>query len=116
MHAEVAKGWAVYDDRVDVFSLGIVAFELWHPFSTGMERVAMLKNLQEHGALPAEWAAANPKALPSHHVPLICMSKARHAICRVHSRTSQTHLIAAKHQAHIQCQCSLLTQQDIAGL
>ncbi|CAK0752569.1 hypothetical protein CVIRNUC_002156 [Coccomyxa viridis] len=58
---EVAKGWAVYDDRVDVFSLGIVAFELWHPFSTGMERVAMLKNLQEHGALPAEWAAANPK-------------------------------------------------------
>ena len=70
MHAEVAKGWAVYDDRVDVFSLGIVAFELWHPFSTGMERVAMLKNLQEHGALPAEWAAANPKVLPPRHVYL----------------------------------------------
>lgn len=57
----MAKGWARYDDRVDVFSLGIVAFELWHPFSTGMERVALLQALQLHGALPADWAAANPK-------------------------------------------------------
>ena len=60
-HAEVAQGWASYDDRVDIFSMGIVAFELWHPFSTGMERVALLKDLQEHGALPAAWEAANPK-------------------------------------------------------
>ncbi len=66
VRAEVAQGWASYDDRVDIFSLGIVAFELWHPFSTGMERVALLKDLQEHGALPAAWEAANPKvsALP----------------------------------------------------
>ena len=60
-HAEVAQGWASYDDRVDIFSMGIVAFELWHPFSTGMERVTLLKDLQEHGALPAAWEAANPK-------------------------------------------------------
>ncbi len=62
----MAQGWASYDDRVDIFSLGIVAFELWHPFSTGMERVALLKELQEHGALPAAWEAANAKvcALP----------------------------------------------------
>lgn len=63
-NAEVAKGWARYDDRVDVFSLGIVAFELWHPFSTGMERVALLQDLQEHGRLPADWAATNPKVCP----------------------------------------------------
>lgn len=57
----MAQGWASYDDRVDIFSLGILAFELWHPFSTGMERVALLKDLQEHGTLPAAWEAANPK-------------------------------------------------------
>lgn len=60
-HAEVAQGWAMYDDKVDVFSLGIVAFELWHPFSTGMERVTLLKGLQEQGTLPAHWEAAHPK-------------------------------------------------------
>ncbi len=51
----------MYDDKVDVFSLGIVAFELWHPFSTGMERVTLLKGLQEQGTLPAHWEAAHPK-------------------------------------------------------
>ena len=95
MHAEVAKGWAVYDDRVDVFSLGIVAFELWHPFSTGMERVAMLKDLQEHGALPAEWAAANPKVLPPHLKALPCVSRVRDSTRSVHPGASQTHLTAA---------------------
>ena len=76
-HAEVAKGWARYDDRVDVFSLGIVALELWHPFSTGMERVALLQDLQEHGRLPADWAATNPKVCPHSCVPTIAASWAR---------------------------------------
>ena len=101
MHAEVAKGWAVYDDRVDVFSLGIVAFERWHPFSTGMERVAMLKNLQEHGALPAAWVAANPKVLSSHYDASLCMNKAHHSICSVLPCASQTHFIAVKRQTHV---------------
>lgn len=59
--AEVANGWARYDDKVDIFSLGIVAFELWHPFATGMERVALLRDLQSHGVMPAEWEAAHPQ-------------------------------------------------------
>ncbi|KAK9906778.1 hypothetical protein WJX75_007809 [Coccomyxa subellipsoidea] len=58
---EVANGWARYDDKVDIFSLGIVAFELWHPFATGMERVALLRDLQSHGVMPAEWEAAHPQ-------------------------------------------------------
>ena len=99
----------MYDDRVDVFSLGIVAFELWHPFSTGMERVAMLKNLQEHGALPAQWAAANPKVSPSYHDALLRMSKALQSTRSMHPCAFQTLLIAAKHQAHVQCQWILLT-------
>ena len=59
--AEVANGWARYDDKVDIFSLGIVAFELWHPFATGMERAALLRDLQSHGVMPAEWEAAHPQ-------------------------------------------------------
>ncbi|CAL8462314.1 g1847 [Coccomyxa elongata] len=58
---EVANGWARYDDKVDIFSLGIVAFELWHPFATGMERAALLRDLQSHGVMPAEWEAAHPQ-------------------------------------------------------
>ena len=59
--AEVAHGWARYDEKVDIFSLGVVAFELWHPFATGMERAALLRELQERGGLPAAWEAAHPQ-------------------------------------------------------
>jgi translation initiation factor 2-alpha kinase 4 len=58
----VAKGWARYDEKVDLFSLGVVAFELWHPFATGMERAARLRELQERGALPPAWEAQHPQA------------------------------------------------------
>ena len=30
-----AQGWARYDEKVDLWSLGVVVFELWHPFATG---------------------------------------------------------------------------------
>lgn len=43
-------------------SLGVVAFELWHPFKTGMERVALLQALREGGNLPEAWEAAHPQA------------------------------------------------------
>lgn len=29
------QGWARYDEKVDLWSLGVVVFEIWHPFSTG---------------------------------------------------------------------------------
>jgi hypothetical protein len=38
-----------------------VAFELWHPFSTGMERVKMLQGLRESGTFPKNWEAQNPQ-------------------------------------------------------
>ncbi len=40
---------------------GVVAFELWHPFATGMERVTLLRALREEGRLPEPWEAAHPK-------------------------------------------------------
>ena len=48
--------------QVDLFSLSIVAFELWHPFSTGMERIMTLRALQEDGKLPEQWAQDHPQA------------------------------------------------------
>ena len=46
--------------QVDLFSLGVVAFELWHPFSTAMERAVLLRDLRERGAMPAEFEGAQP--------------------------------------------------------
>ncbi len=47
--------------QVDLFSLSIVAFELWHPFTTGMERIMTLRALQEDGTLPEQWAQDHPQ-------------------------------------------------------
>ncbi len=47
--------------QVDMYSLGIIAFELWHSFSTGMERVELLRDLRHQGKLPLQWEAENPQ-------------------------------------------------------
>lgn len=62
---EIANGWASYDERADLFSLGVLAFEVFHPFSTGMERVKILGSLQADHVLPAAWAAAHPQVGPT---------------------------------------------------
>lgn len=54
------QGWASYDERVDLYSLGIVALELWHPFATGMERVETLRGLREGGQLPEGFQEEHP--------------------------------------------------------
>ncbi|KAI9352697.1 kinase-like domain-containing protein [Obelidium mucronatum] len=44
----LVKGAAVkYNSKVDVFSLGIVFFEMLYPFSTGMQRVTVLTELRK---------------------------------------------------------------------
>lgn len=43
-----------------MYSLGVVAFELWHPFSTGMERVVLLRDLVMNDVMPADFEGANP--------------------------------------------------------
>ncbi|KAH8664495.1 kinase-like domain-containing protein [Xylariales sp. PMI_506] len=45
------KGWP--DEKIDIFALGVVFVELMCPCSTAMERVTMLKGLQQ-GCLPDE--------------------------------------------------------------
>lgn len=63
---EVANNWASYDSKVDMYSLGVITYELWYQFSTGMERVIMLKKLQETGELPQDWKAEHPQVHTTH--------------------------------------------------
>ncbi len=55
------QGKAEYDERVDLFSLGVLAFELWRPFSTAMERILTLKDLRLRGEPPPDFRAAHPQ-------------------------------------------------------
>jgi translation initiation factor 2-alpha kinase 4 len=59
---EIAQGDVNYDGRVDIYSVGIIAFEVWHPFSTAMERVTLLRDLRERGSMPVEFENDNPAA------------------------------------------------------
>ena len=46
------------DSKTDMFSCGIILFEMLYPFQTMMERVTILKELKESGNLPKEFEAA----------------------------------------------------------
>ena len=43
---EVLTGKGRYNEKIDMYSLGIIFFEMVHPFSTCMERVMILKDLR----------------------------------------------------------------------
>lgn len=43
---EVLTGKGHYNEKIDMYSLGVIFFEMIYPFSTGMERVNILKNLR----------------------------------------------------------------------
>jgi len=49
-----------YNEKADLFSLGVVLFEMGHaPFLTGMERLLTLRKLREKAELPAEFATGS---------------------------------------------------------
>ncbi|TVU15418.1 hypothetical protein EJB05_38939 [Eragrostis curvula] len=43
--------------EVDMYSLGVIFFELWHPFATAMERHLVLSDLKQKGDPPISWAS-----------------------------------------------------------
>ncbi|VEU43327.1 unnamed protein product [Pseudo-nitzschia multistriata] len=51
---EQMKGGSDYDSSTDIYSLGIILFELCYPMYTGMERNIVLSNLRNH-ILPNLW-------------------------------------------------------------
>lgn len=44
-----------------MYSLGVVFFELWHPFETAMERHVVLSDLKLKGELPSSWVTQFPE-------------------------------------------------------
>ncbi|KAL5537327.1 hypothetical protein UlMin_046354, partial [Ulmus minor] len=58
---EIEQGWPKIDEKADMYSLGIVFFELWHPFGTAMERYTVLSDLKQKGELPSSWVAEFPE-------------------------------------------------------
>lgn len=49
-----------YDEKVDIYSLGIILFELFQPFSTGMERADSIEKLK-YGVFPDGFLELYPK-------------------------------------------------------
>ncbi|KAG2567098.1 hypothetical protein PVAP13_7NG220600 [Panicum virgatum] len=60
---EVEQKWPQINEKVDMYSLGVIFFELWHPFATAMERHLVLSDLKQKGDLPKSWAAEFPAQL-----------------------------------------------------
>ncbi|XP_006852117.2 eIF-2-alpha kinase GCN2 isoform X1 [Amborella trichopoda] len=58
---EIEQGWPQINEKVDMYSLGVVFFELWHPFSTAMERNVILSDLKHKGTPPTDWVAKYPE-------------------------------------------------------
>ncbi|XP_010413697.1 PREDICTED: eIF-2-alpha kinase GCN2-like [Camelina sativa] len=58
---EIEQGWPKIDEKADMYSLGVVFFELWHPFGTAMERHITLTNLKLKGELPLKWVNEFPQ-------------------------------------------------------
>ncbi|KAL9251582.1 eIF-2-alpha kinase GCN2-like protein [Drosera capensis] len=58
---EIEQGWPKIDEKADMYSLGVVFFELWHPFGTAMERHIILSDLKMQGKLPSGWVAEFPE-------------------------------------------------------
>ena len=49
-----------YDEKCDVYSLGVVLLEMFSDFGTAMERADVLTRLREDMTLPGEWEEARP--------------------------------------------------------
>ncbi|CAI0541132.1 unnamed protein product [Linum tenue] len=58
---EIEQGWPKINEKVDMYSLGIVFFELWHPFGTSMERHIVLSDLKQKGDFPRPWVTRFPE-------------------------------------------------------
>lgn len=62
-----------YDHKVDIYSLGIIFFELYQPFATGMERAESLKELKK-GVLPDYFVKKFPKEVSRDGSFLFCIN------------------------------------------
>ena len=61
-----------YDEKADIYSLGIIFFEMWHAVATGMERIEVLNNLREKGLFPDGFEKRCPKQVLSFSFLFFC--------------------------------------------
>lgn len=45
----------IYNHKVDIYSLGVIFFELWYPFKTKQKRIKLLGSLKYSGKLPKKF-------------------------------------------------------------
>uniref|UniRef100_J3LZ61 non-specific serine/threonine protein kinase n=1 Tax=Oryza brachyantha TaxID=4533 RepID=J3LZ61_ORYBR len=57
---EVEQKWPHINEKVDMYSLGVIFFELWYPFPTAMERHLVLSDLKQKVDPPLSWATQFP--------------------------------------------------------
>ncbi|OEU13907.1 kinase-like protein [Fragilariopsis cylindrus CCMP1102] len=69
---EQMKGGSDYDSSTDIYSLGIILFELCFPMYTGMERNIVLTKLRNH-ILPDQWMESVAVDFPKLHTLLLSM-------------------------------------------
>ena len=56
LNARGGSGVTPYDFKADMYSMGIVLFEMSHPhFTTGSERVAVIRGLRDRAEFPADY-------------------------------------------------------------
>ncbi|CAK9178670.1 unnamed protein product [Ilex paraguariensis] len=58
---EIEQRWPKINEKADMYSLGVVFFELWHPLSTAMERHFVLSDLKQKRELPFAWVTEFPE-------------------------------------------------------
>eukprot|EP00743_Colponemidia_sp_Colp-15_P010346 GILK01011388.1.p1 GENE.GILK01011388.1~~GILK01011388.1.p1 ORF type:complete len:1281 (-),score=268.78 GILK01011388.1:111-3953(-) len=54
-----------YDQKCDLYALGIIFFELWQPFDTLMERAVSINNLRNSMVFPEGFERRVPKTVPA---------------------------------------------------
>lgn len=50
-----------YDEKVDVYSLGVILLEMWYRFQNGHERVKVLGLLRNERNLPKQFESYHPR-------------------------------------------------------
>ena len=50
-----------YTQKVDMYSLGIIFFEMCYSFSTAMERIYVLRDLRDHSEFPRDFSIKKEK-------------------------------------------------------
>lgn len=70
---QLSQAPSMYNETVDIYPLGIILFELYHPFGTAMERATILNSLRQ-GKLPPEFVARWPDEVCSHYQSMLFSS------------------------------------------